>query len=618
MTAFIRVLSLVAVLMTSIALSAQHPANSPYRNPPDSLLAPFYHGVASGDPLSDRVMIWTRVTTDSAAVNVQWRVATDTAMTNIVAQGTTTTDGTKDFSVKVDVTGLQPFTFYFYEFTAYGKNSIRGRTRTLPVGVVDNMRFAIASCADYAGGYFNAYKSITDRNDIFAVLHLGDYIYEYGDGQFGTQRTLEPSAEILTLADYRMRHSYFKLDPDLMRVHQQYPFITVWDDHEVANDAWLNGADNHTPGTEGDYTLRKNGAKQAYREWMPMRLPAPAVDSGRIYRNFQIGDLMDLQMLDTRHEHRDEQTAATAIPQDTNRTIMGRPQYNWLLNQMRSSSAKWQILGQQVMMAPLTVFGQAVNADQWDGYPAERARLYTDIGNSPNITNFVVLTGDIHTSWAMDLPLSGYVSSTGANSIGVEFVTTSVTSSNFSLPVPAGIIQTLNPHIKYANLTDHGYTILDVNKTRCQSEWYALTRIDAPDPSVTFRSAWLTLDGSRRLTSSTQITTPNPIFTGVQAPLPPRVTPNVSVATTPGDVIVLSTYPNPFADYIDIQAYTKDRVALTLTLSDIAGNTVMQTVLPASGGTLEHRVYTSSLPQGVYMMSLSANGKVYAKKLVKI
>jgi alkaline phosphatase D len=232
-------------------------------------LKPFYHGVASGDPMSDRVIIWTRVTPDTNQINqsiiVDWKIATDTGMVNVINQGTLLTDSTKDFTVKVDANGLNPNTFYFYEFKANGKYSPRGRTKTTPIGSVDSLRFALTSCANFEAGLFNSYASLLARADFDAVLALGDYIYEYNTGGYSPNATVNrqwsPSNEILSIADYRMRYSSYRLDLDLQRLHQQFPFVIVYDDHEFANDAYLNGAQNHQAG-EGPWSDRKQNAKK--------------------------------------------------------------------------------------------------------------------------------------------------------------------------------------------------------------------------------------------------------------------------------------------------------------------------------------------------------------------
>ena len=281
----------------------------------DPALAPFYHGVASGDPLGDAVIIWTRITTNSLSVSGNWKISKTSDMSNVVSQGQFITDQSKDFTVKIDVTGLQNFTTYYYQFEAEGKKSVIGRTRTAPLKneTVDNVRFAIVSCSNYQGGYFNAYNQIAKRSDIDAVIHLGDYIYEYETGGYGdddlANRGHLPNNEIITLNDYRVRHSYYKLDPMLRNIHQQHPFITIWDDHEFANDANKFGAENHQPQTEGDWQARKNNAYKAYFEWMPIR--ANTIEEYRLYRKISYGNLMDLVMLDTRIEGRDTQVESS-------------------------------------------------------------------------------------------------------------------------------------------------------------------------------------------------------------------------------------------------------------------------------------------------------------------
>ncbi|HYF01805.1 MAG TPA: alkaline phosphatase D family protein, partial [Patescibacteria group bacterium] len=295
--------------------------------PFDEKLKPFYHGVASGDPVQDRVIIWTRVTPETEGdVQVFWRMATDTALKNIVAKGLFTTGQSRDYTVKIDVGGLQPNTTYYYGFTALGRNSLTGRTKTAPV-TTDRLRFAVVSCSNYQQGFFNAYGRIAERNDLDAVIHLGDYIYEYEEGGFGyndkAQRGHEPKHEIVTQSEYRIRHSFYKLDPDLRRIHQQHPFIAVWDDHETANDAYKDGAQNHQSDKEGDWQQRKVAGKNAYMEWMPIR-----EQESRIYRTLNYGNLAELIMLDTRLEGRQKQADSATDPSlnDPNRTMLGTEQ----------------------------------------------------------------------------------------------------------------------------------------------------------------------------------------------------------------------------------------------------------------------------------------------------
>jgi alkaline phosphatase D len=589
-----------------------------------ALIAPFYHGVASGDPLSDRVILWTRVTTDSANVEVKWRIATDTTMLNPIDSGVVTTDGAVDFTVKVDVTGLQPNTFYYYEFEAYGIYSLRGRTKTLPVGTaVDSLRFAVVSCSNFAGGFFNGYNHIATRNDIDAVLHLGDYIYEYGDGEFGSARGLLPATEILSLSDYRTRHSHYKLDEDLIRVHQQYPFITVWDDHETANDAWYGGAANHTTATEGDWFTRKSVGVRSYYEWMPIRRPDP-LDTNRIYRKFQFGNLIDLYMLDTRLQGREIQNG---IDTSSARTLLGQAQFDWLANNLRTSPRRWQILGQQVMIAPVRIPQPTFPItyatfleDQWDGYPAERQKLYDTLGTY-GIDNFVVLTGDIHTAWGNDLPQPGYNSTSGAGSVGVEFVTSSVTSQNFPFPVSASIIRQFNPHTKYVDLTSHGYFILDVNQQRVQSDWYNLSTISSQTYTTAIGASWLCRNGEgylRQVTSG--ISVANPARYPILAPLAPRQRMVVSVFENEEmQSVLLGAYPNPATHQLTLQYTLHKSNDVQVQLADLSGRIVYTDLVAAQGAGIHRQsIDVSALPAGSYVLLVRMGSKLQQRIITKL
>ena len=273
----------------------------------------FAHGIASGDPTRDSVILWTRVNTADArdTVRAKWTVASDPGMKDIRRFGRVETNHRRDFTVKIDARGLRPAATYYYQFEAGGVKSPVGRTRTLPDKSVDRLRLAFASCANYPHGYFNAYARIAARDDLDFVLHLGDYIYEYKLGDYADaalegQRDVVPTQEIVTLADYRLRYALYRTDPDLQEVHRQHPFITVWDDHETANNSWRDGAENHNPDEgEGKWRVRRRGAVQAYNEYMPIRSDSPSDD--RIYRTFRFGDLADILMLDTRLHGRDQQ-----------------------------------------------------------------------------------------------------------------------------------------------------------------------------------------------------------------------------------------------------------------------------------------------------------------------
>lgn len=603
-----------------LALAQLQPA-SVARSAARTSLAPFYHGVASGDPLGDAVIIWTRVTTTDTTARVHWRVATDTSMSTIVDSGTVVTSNATDYTVKVDVQNLQPNQFYYYEFEHEGQLSVIGRTKTAPVGDVDSLRFAVVSCASYAHGFFNAYDRIRARNDVSAVLHLGDYYYEYGNGQYGGGRIYQPATEITKLSDYRMRLSHYRLDSSLMRIHQQYPFICVWDDHETANNSWHGGADNHDAG-EGNWFNRKAEAIKAYYEWMPVRMPAPAVDSQRIYRSFRYGDLIELHMLDTRLEGREVQgwNDANAL----GRTILGKPQFDWLCHNMDTSTAQWQVIGQQVMMAPFDVnplpWGQQYgNSDQWDGYATERTSFYDSIFAN-NVQNVVVLTGDIHTSWANDLPTPSYNASTGSGSAGVEFVVTSVTSPGLQAAQSVGVslLRQLNDHMKYIDLSSRGYYILDVNKTRAQADWYYVDRVDVVSSTENYATSWKTDDQSRHLTPAPVAALPSNEQVGVPAPFYPRtVLTNTSILQQLDDV-VLSVYPNPFNEQITLQYTLTQTGPVQLYLLDALGRTLASQDLGEVPAGLQRATLSwKNLVPGTYILLIDLNGKKQQRIIVK-
>lgn len=459
----------------------------------------FQHGVASGDPLPDAIILWTRVSPEKLdeAVEVWWEIGTDRAFKHRVAVGTVSTDAARDFTVKVDVGELDAGKTYYYRFKSLGRTSPAGRTKTAPTGDVERLRFAVTSCASMAHGYFHAYRDLAQELDLDAVLQLGDYIYEYGSGEYGDVRAYEPEHEILTLEDYRTRHSQYKLDPDLQAVHKQHPFIAVWDDHESADNSYKDGAENHDPETEGDWATRKAAAIKAYTEWMPIR----GGEDGKIFRSFSYGNLADLIFLDTRLWGRDEQDGkllGEAPVEEPGRSLLGDDQETWLDDQLKTSQAHWRVVGQQVMMAFLKTTGAPnsegggtlVNHDQWQGYPGSQQRFMSLLSDN-QIDNVVVLTGDIHSGWGCDLTPDpnnpdAYDPETGAGSVAVEFVTSAVTSPGFPAAIANVVEGALaeNPHIKYSNVTQRGFFLLDLDADRAQAAWYVYDDIETPDGGV--------------------------------------------------------------------------------------------------------------------------------------
>jgi len=606
-------------------LSHIHPAQEANKLPNDRsdlkpVLRPFYHGVASGDPLPTKVIIWTRVTpisTTSGSIQVEWEIATDTAFNQVVNSGTSTAAQARDYTVKIDVGGLQPDTYYYYRFKAMNRFSLTGRTKTAPKNNGDSLRFAVASCANYADGYFNAYKEIRKRNDIDAVIHLGDYIYEYGNSNSADSlgRSVEPVDEILELADYRMRYSHYRLDHDLRAAHQQYPWVTVWDDHESANNSWVGGAQNHNQG-EGSWADRQSAAKRAYFEWLPVR-EKPA-DPGRVYRTIDYGNLVDLIMLDTRLEGRMEQVDAdSSAIDDSARTILGKPQYDWLIGELDSSDAQWKILGQQVMMAPLEapLTGDPLNTDQWDGYPAERKRLLDTIVEY-NITNPVVMTGDIHTSWANDLPLEGqYDDDADTGSAAVEFVVTSITSDAFQFNVPTSVIKQFNSHVQYSKIDQRGYMILDLNKQRAQADWYYMSNVKDSTYQQSFGTSWMVKDSNRYLEEAGIPSAGDD--TQPQAPLYPNNPVGVD-GDKPQELVMTGTYPNPFQETLVIQYYMRQPQKVSCQLFNLQGKLVYESKTSVlSKGLYRKEFNLGHVPAGSYVLLIRTDGETYTKKVVK-
>ena len=375
----------------SLAACSDDGASSPPPAPAPS--ARFAFGVASGDPLADRVILWThaQVPGSTASVGLAWQVASDAGFATIVAQGRVDATVERDFTAKVDATGLAAGTTYFYRFLdSTGAASPVGTTRTLPTAAATSVKFAVFSCSVYSEGFFNAYDAVSKSDAQFA-LHVGDYIYEYGaaTGEFGNtdaaalNRVEVPATDIVTLTDYRTRYRLHRSDVALQAAHAKMPWIAVWDDHEFANNAFVTGAENHNPATQGDWTTRKTLAAQAYHEWMPIRTPDPA-NLLKIYRTFDFGQLFSLHMIDTRIEGRVQQyahfgdpsgvpnynyadyiaglTPVNGVLPDASRTMISPTQQAWLTGAMTASRAPWQIVGNQDIMARMWFPASVLNA----------------------------------------------------------------------------------------------------------------------------------------------------------------------------------------------------------------------------------------------------------------
>jgi len=478
----------------------------------------FRHGVASGDPLTDRVILWTRVTpridNASTSAQVRWVLADDDKLQKVVASGSADTSASRDFTVKVDAGGLRPGRTYYYGFDANGERSPIGRTKTLPQDDVSRLRLASISCSNYPAGYFNVYRCVARRTDLDAVLHLGDYIYEFANGVYGdgsdSGRVPMPAGEASTLADYRRRYASYRSDVDLQAAHAAHPFIAVWDDHEVINDWWHGGAAGHTA-RKGDWATRLAGGLQAYREWMPVREAGGG--TFHLYRSFRFGRLADLLMLDTR-SFRDRQVAGrdAAALADPSRTLMGATQEDWFFKGLQQSQREgdgWRLVGQQTMFSPISPPGvPPQNTDVWDGYPAARARVF-DALEKNRLSNVVILTGDIHSSWAFDVPrspLKTYTARTGAGSLAVEIVTPAISSpplfATASMRESTALLQLVAPHLKFVEGEHRGYVLLDVTKNRLLSEWYHVPSVETRSADESRFAAYVCEAGSSRLSKA--------------------------------------------------------------------------------------------------------------------
>ncbi|MGD9655292.1 MAG: alkaline phosphatase [Sulfuricurvum sp.] len=521
----------------------------------------FNHGVASGDPLSDRVIIWTRITPEESSISsvrVSYQVATDAAFSHITNSGTATANSSQDYTVKIDVQNLLPYTQYYYRFWVGKTYSVTGKAKTLPTASPDQVKMAVFSCSNYPKGYFNVFSAAATIDDLDVTLHIGDYIYEYGMyvnddftakvPAYGTEDAIsigralpsDNNTECITLNDYRKRYALYHTDSGMQAIHAACPMIAVWDDHEIANDAYKSGAENHDV-TEGSYDDRVAAALQAYFEWIPIR---PVSEIKKIYRTFDFGGLVSLHMLETRLCGRDKQlnysdyytpafdsAAFVADLTSPARSMIGSEELAWLQGTLATSSATWQVIGQQVLMGkmnlPAEILGSVAvlqsdsasdaekaaamsavntsiteltqikvrismgdptvtseeaarvntvlpyNLDAWDGYYYEREVIYASVRGLDK--NLVVLAGDTHNGWASNLKDSS------GNQIGVEFATSSVSSpgmEEYLAITSTGMAQQLEAaltilvdDLEYANLNNRGFLVVTFTAEKAEAQW---------------------------------------------------------------------------------------------------------------------------------------------------
>jgi alkaline phosphatase D len=468
-------------------------------------------------------VLWTRVSVAAGTrVPVAWTVAADQSLASPVATGTVAATPDADHTVHVAVSGLQPATTYWYGFSVGEQRSPVGRTRTLPdpgAPAAGRLRIGVVCCAHWATGYFNAYGRLSER-DVDLVVHLGDYIYEAEAKREKWTRYHRPRGRCLTLPDYRARHGQYKTDPDLQRLHARHPMVAVWDDHELAGNAWWDGAAGHQPWTDGDWPHRRAAAVRAYREWMPSGLPDPD-DPLRIWRTVPLGPLADLVLLDTRLAGRESPVAGRRPVlgvRRRNRTLLGPEQWKWLEGELGPGPAgRWALVASQVVVAPIHLLAQRsalarrlggvgggliVNSGQWDGYPEERERLYRLLDRRSG--EALLLSGDLHSSWVSQLAA---VDGRGAP-LAVEFTVPAVSAPSFARALAPKVpgarsvleaaIRRSNPHVAWVDTVSHGYLVLDVTAERIEGQWWHVDRVGRRTENERLAASWSVRRGEPR------------------------------------------------------------------------------------------------------------------------
>lgn len=563
----------------------------------DSIHAPFLHGVASGDPLPNAVLLWTRVTPDSAnaaPINLDWEISTDSNFTNVVNNGSGIAAANHDFTLTVDATGLSPNTLYYYRFQAPGGEfSKRGRTQTTPVGSVDSMKIAVLSCSSIFSGYFNAYARLAERTDIDLVVHMGDYIYDFVDEDEEVRLPVPYPTEPRTTDEWRDRHEYYLMDPDLREARANFPWVVMWDNHDAQVSAPTNG-------------------KQAFLEWVPVRVP-DTTKPELIYRSFVFGDLFDLHMLDMQY-FRDIDTIA---PNEV--SVLGTDQYNWLVTSWQASTTKWNLLGSQKMTGgwysrgiPPQVFpnnGNVFDTNSWDGYFEERRQLFS-LFDSLDRHNNVFISGDAHISMAMDLAIDPFDSLqynhvTGDGGVGVEFLPTSISRGNFDeqgisagvAAVAIEISMDVNPHHVYMEVIQHGYGVLNINKDSITAEfWYS--PILQPSNIETRGQQLVVEDGAghwkRNLTVS--------------------VTPELSTAPTE---FVSLIRPNPANSWIEFDVETEFPSDARITIYNINGKAVSYSDIRSSAGGNTYRINIENFASALYILQVVTKEGAMIRQFVK-
>ncbi|MCF8257744.1 MAG: alkaline phosphatase D family protein [Flavobacteriales bacterium] len=579
-----------SLLMLTQTLSAQ--VTLPPDLYADTAHAPFIWGVASGDPLPGSVLIWTRSDPDPTNGGPQvlvWEMATDLDLNDIIASGQVTVSAATDHCARVDVSGLEPSNTYYYRFSSTnGATSAVGRTHTAPAGDNVQVRFAVASCSSIYSGYFNAYKRIAERNDLDLVIHLGDYLYDFVDSN---EQVRVPSVFPTGPAsedEWRERHRYYLLDPDLRAARQMHPWAVIWDNH--------------------DYVRAPESGIRAFWEYVPRRDPHDDID--KIHRTLRYGDLVDLTLIDVQ-KFRNIDTIA---PNEA--SVLTNEQRIWFLNELSTSTAKWRIVGNQKMFGgwiseglpdwlPINNDGGVFDRGSWDGFMAERDTVLRFV-EEHQIDNIMVISGDVHMSFAMDLTRNPtdtniYDPVTGNGSLGVEFIPTSISRGNFDEagipPSLATLFETssfnMNPHHRFVEFVQHGYGILNIEHDSIVAEWWYSPILEPSDNEILAKS--MTVEDGRNRWKRLDTAT-----TGLVEKLP--------------DSDDLHIYPNPNNGRIEVRLNGANREQFQISVISMDGRKVLNL------GTRQGPLFSadlSSLASGMYVLELQGHGAVYRRILIR-
>lgn len=563
---------------------------------PDTLHAPFLYGVASGDPLPNQVIIWTHITSDNDSENVNWEVAIEPNFNLVEASGSFTTDASRDFTVKIDVANLIPGATYYYRFQdSEGNYSPVGRTKTAPMGEVAELKFAVASCSSVYSGFFNAYQRIAERDDLDLVIHLGDYIYDFVD-EDEEVRVPDPYPTVPQNVDeWRDRHQYYLLDPNLRAARQNHPWAQIWDNHDVKRNDFEAGV-------------------QAFYDWVPIRQVNDNAPE-KIYRKFQYGNLLDLMFMDILLFRDVDSLENEAF------SVLGLEQFDWLQNNLESSTATWKIIGNQKMFglwSALTVpdgtfptDGDVFDDNAWDGYMLERDRVLEILENN-SIDNVMILSGDAHISMAMDLPRDplnpeSYLPESCQGSLAVEFLPTSISRGNLDeqgvdpafIELALAISLGGNPHHQYSEFVQHGYGLLTIQPDSILAQYMYSEILEITDEEV------VGLD----------LVVENGANHWKRACLPV----NTQETNFPESYIVEGPFPNPSEGLVNLTITSPVQEEIALSLLNAQG----QTVLPSQKSTLtantaQHFTFQiKDLPKGIYWIKVQNNQYVDLKTVVK-